>query len=186
MSRLMLAAGLAVLMVAGCKPAPAPQPAAPMPSDIAAGERCYAEGHFGCAAQNFYGYLKLYPDDTHAQAMEALSLTRQGAHKDAVFWYRKAAAGGTGTYDFYAGYAISLEQTGDLDGAIKYNRRALDLVPSLVDVRGDLARQLVKQGKPQEALDLLESFDRHLVKVGEAPYFSGQILAIKDQMKAGK
>lgn len=182
MFRPTLAMGLALLLLAACKPAPP----APMPADLNAGERCYSDGHYGCAAQNFYGYLKLYPDDTHAMAMEAMSLTRQGAHKDAVYWYPKAAAAGVGTYDFYAGYAISLEATGDLDGAIKYNRRALDLVPQLVDVRGALAQQLVKQGKHQEALDLLQSFDRSLARQGQRPYFEGQILAIKDQMKAAR
>lgn len=181
MSKTTLAISLAVLLLAACKPA-----APPMPADLDAGERCFRDRHFGCAAQNFYGYLKLYPNDTHAMVMEAFSLTEQGAHKDAVYWYRKAAAAGVGTYDFDVYYARSLEQVGDLDEAIKYNRRALDLVPNLVDARGALAEELVKQGKHQEALDLLESFDRKLVKMGEAPYFAGKITAIKDQMKAAK
>jgi tetratricopeptide (TPR) repeat protein len=182
MFRSILAGGLALILLAACKPAPP----APMPADLNAGQQCFEARRFGCAAQNFYGYLKLYPNDTHAMAMEAFSLTEQGAHKDAVYWYRKGAEAGTGTYDFYAYYARSLEATGDLEGAIKYNRRALDLVPKLVDVRGDLARQLVKQGKTDEALELLRSFDRDLIKQNQAPYFAGQILAIEDQVKAAK
>ncbi|MDQ0464823.1 tetratricopeptide (TPR) repeat protein [Caulobacter ginsengisoli] len=182
MFRSIWAGGVALVLLAACKPAP-PEP---MPADLNTGEQCFKDGHYGCAAQNFYGYLKLYPNDTHAMAMEAFSLTKQGAHKDAIYWYNKAAQAGVGTYDFYAFYAESLEATGDLDGAIKYNRRSLDLVPTLVDVRGSLAGELVKQGKPQEALDLLESFDRGLIKQGHPPYFTGQILAIKDQMKAAK
>ncbi len=180
MFRSILAGGAALVLLAACKPAPPP----PMPADLNAGEQCFRDRHFGCAAQNFYGYLKLYPADTHAMVMEGFSLTEQGAHKDAVYWYRKAAEAGVGTYDFYAYFARSLEATGDLDGAIKYNRRALDLVPTLVDVRGSLAEELVKQGKHQEAIDLLQSFDRDLVRQGQQPYFAGQILAIKDQMKA--
>lgn len=182
MIRLVLLAGLSAVALAACKPAPP----APMPADLNTGEQCFKDRRFGCAAQNFYGYLKLYPNDTHAIAMEAFSLTEQGAHKDAVYWYRKGAEAGIGTYDFYAYYARSLEALGDLDGAIKYNRRALDLVPQLVDVRGSLAQELVKQGKHQEAIDLLASFDRDLIKKGEQPYFAGQILAIKDQMKAAR
>ena len=83
----------------------------------------------------------------------------------------------------YAGYAISLEATGDLDGAIRANRKALELVPSLVDVRGSLAAQLVRKGQSAEAIKLLEDFDAHLRRNGQRAYFTGQIASIKEAAK---
>ena len=44
--------------------------------------------------------------------------------------------------------------SGDLDGAIEKNRASLKIVPTLVDVRGSLANQLVRKGRAQEAVDL--------------------------------
>ena len=82
---------------------------------------------------------------------------------------------GVATYDTYAGYAISLNATGDIDGAIRYNYAALKLAPTLVDVRGALADQLTKKGRKDEALNLLESFDQSLLDQGWPPYFQAQI-----------
>jgi tetratricopeptide (TPR) repeat protein len=175
------AAGLALTLAVACKP-PAPPS---QPADLNTADRCYRDGNFVCAASNYYGYLQAYPGDTRVMAMEAFSLTRSGQHRKARYWYQKAEAAGIGNYDFDANYARTLEALGDLDGAIKYNRRALDLVPSLVDVRGDLASQLVRKGQSSEALKLLKSFDADLVSKEHPPYFSGQIRTIEDQVKGG-
>ncbi len=143
---------------------------------------CWRSGDLGCAEADYLAYLKRYPNDLHANASLALILTEDGRHREALPYYKKALDGGESTYDLQAGYARSLEATGDLDGAIKANRASLELVPQLVDVRGALARQLVKKGKAQEAVDLLESFDHDLVEKGEQPYFAAQIREIKTGM----
>jgi clan AA aspartic protease (TIGR02281 family) len=127
-------------------------------------------------------YLKLYPNDAHANALLAITLTQDGRHKEALYYYRKSEGLGHGTYDFFAGYAKSLDASGDTDGAIKYNQASLKLAPSLVDVRGALADQLVTKGRGQEALDLLDSFDRHLESEGYPPYFAEQIKRVKTRM----
>ena len=158
-----------------------PQPPPPEPASAETAEDCYQRQDYACARANYAGYLKQYPNDTHAMAMLAFSLTRAGKHREALPYYQKVVAAGIGTYDLFANYALSLDATGDLDGAIKRNRQALEAVPNLVDVRGDLAQQLVRQGKRAEALELLQSFDRQLVKKGEIPYFTAQIAAIKEQ-----
>jgi hypothetical protein len=46
-------------------------------------------------------------------------------------------------------------------------------------VRGALAGQLVRKGRPQEALALLQSFDQTLEDAGQPPYFTARIDAIK-------
>jgi hypothetical protein len=53
-------------------------------------------------------------------------------------------------------------------------------LPNLVDVRGTLAQQLVRQGKHDEAIKLLQDFDAYLKKNGQSPYFTGQIMVIKE------
>jgi clan AA aspartic protease (TIGR02281 family) len=145
-------------------------------------ERCLREQDLPCAEADMLAYLKQYPSDVHANALLAITLTHDGRHKEALYYYRKGDGLGAATYDFYACFAKSLAATGDLDGAIKYNQAALKIVPSLVDVRGDLADELVTKGRGQEALDLLESFDRHLESEGYPPYFVAQIKRIKIRM----
>jgi tetratricopeptide (TPR) repeat protein len=153
---------------------------------LKAAEQCLSYGQYACAEPKLKLYLKAHPDDVHAQALLAITDTRLGNHTEAIPLYRKVLDQGEGTYDLFAGYAISLDAVGELDESIKYNRRALEIVPNLVDVRGMLARQLVKQGKLQEARDLLQSFDDYLVKQGVRPYFTAQIMAIDDKIAKQK
>ena len=177
---LTVAAALA-LAVGACdqaKPAAAPQPAS-----LQDGDDCFARQDWNCAAANYNGYLKSYPNDPEVNAKLGIARTRAGHHREAVPFYKRAEELGVVTYDMYAGYAISLDATGDLDGAIRANLKSLELVPSLVDVRGSLAAQLVRKGQPKDAVELLEEFDAYLKKHGEQPYFTGQIASIKE--KAG-
>ena len=167
----------AVLGLTACgeKPVPAPERAS-----LSDGDACFAKRDWNCAAANYNGYLKSYPDDPAANAKLGIARTRAGHHREAVPFYRRAEELGVITYDMYAGYAISLEATGDLEGAMRANRKALELVPSLVDVRGSLAAQLVRSGRVQDAIDLLEEFDAELIRQGQAPYFTAQIASIRD------
>lgn len=138
-------------------------------------ELCLRGDNLPCAEADMLAYLKQYPKDSHATALLAITLTRDGRHKEALYYYKKAETMGVATYDFYAGYAKTLDTLGDTDGAIAKNQAALRLVPSLVDVRGDLADELVRKGRAKEALELLTSFDDQLVSKGYKPYFTEQI-----------
>jgi Flp pilus assembly protein TadD len=155
-------------------------PAAPQPASLEDGDNCFAEQNWNCAAANYNGYLKAYPNDPIVNAKLGIARTRAGHHREAVPFYKHAEDLGVVTYDMYAGYAISLDATGDLDGAIRANLKALELVPSLVDVRGSLAAQLVRKGQAKDAVELLQEFDTYLKKHGERPYFTAQIASIKE------
>lgn len=146
-------------------------------------ESCFRSRDFGCAEADYLAYLKQYPDDLRANALLAFVLTEDGRHKEALKYYRKAEGLGADTYDFYAHYAVSLNATGDVDGAIRANYRALDIVPSLVDVRGDLADQLVKKGRGQEAVNLLKTFDRSLEDRGHPAYFTEKTARLEAALK---
>lgn len=171
---LLLASALA-LSACGKEPS-APPERASLPD----GDACFAKRDWNCAAANYNGYLKTYPNDPAVNAKLGMARTRAGHHREALPFYRRAEELGVITYDMYAGYAISLEATGDLDGAIRANVKALELVPTLVDVRGSLAAQLVRQGRTDEALKLLRDFDAELVRNGHRPYFPAQIRAIEE------
>lgn len=155
----------------------------PQPASLSDGDQCFADRNWNCAAANYNGYLQTYPDDPSVNAKLAIARTRAGHHREAVPFYRHAESLGVATYDMYAGYAISLEATGDLDGAIRANERALEAVPNLVDVRGSLAAQLERRGDPDEALALLEEFDAYLRENGQEPYFPAQIAGIRERMQ---
>ena len=142
---------------------------------------CFQDHDLVCAEADYAAYLEKYPNDPEANATLAIVLTQDGQHKAALYYYKRAVALGVATYDTYAGYAESLEATGDFDGAIRYNYAALKLAPSLVDVRGALADQLVKRGRRAEAINLLESFDESFQDQTGQPYFQAQI----DKINAG-
>lgn len=170
----------AVLILAGCEQAP-PKPE---PADKDLAMNCLRENDLPCAEANLRGYLKQYPTDSKSTAVLGIVLTREGKHREALPVYAKAVEAGEVTYDLFANYALSQDAAGDLNGAMASNRKALQLVPSLVDVRGDLARQMVRAGQAKEAVALLEWFDNDLKRKGHPPYFTVQIATIKDGMKA--
>lgn len=157
----------------------APQMGTPSLSEA---RHCLEARDVECAEADYKAYLAKYPDDPRANGALAIILTQDGRHKAAIPYYRKALSLGEATYDLYANFAVSLENTGQLDEAIKMNRAALELQPSLVDVRGSLANQLVRKGRYQEARTLLESFDESLIERGEPPYFTAQITQIRARM----
>lgn len=177
---LFAAIGMA-LAVAACEP---PPPPAPPPASKTDAEACYRARDYGCAALNYYGYLQKFPTETDTRAIYAITLTKSGQHAIAIPQYERVLKEGAGTYDLFANYAISLDALGKAEESIKWNRKTLDLVPNLVDVRGTLAQQLVKQGKHDEAIKLLQDFDAYLKRNGQGPYFTGQIMTIKEAKAA--
>ena len=97
--------------------------------------------------------------------------------------FQKAIALGEGTYDLLHYYANSLANLGKTDQAIDWYYKTLDVVPYLVDARGNLATLLVQKKRYFEALALLASFDEHLAAIGQQPYFTGQRIAIESDMR---
>ncbi|MGA0603729.1 aspartyl protease family protein [Caulobacter sp. KR2-114] len=146
---------------------------------ISEAKTCLRDRDFNCAEADLRAYMRKYPNDANTGALLAITLTQDGQHKEALPYYRKAVADGVSTYDLFANYAISLDTTGQTDEAIKQNYAALKLVPNLVDVRGALADQLVKRGKVQEALTVLEGFDQTLQDEGQPPYFAAKSSQIR-------
>jgi clan AA aspartic protease (TIGR02281 family) len=139
-------------------------------------------GDYADAAENYRWLLERSPKDARLQANLAFALTSQGKDAEAIDIYAKLVTGGEGSYDLFAFYAKSLESVGRTDDAITWNYRALSLVPQLVDVRGDLAKTLVKAGRPFEAMSLLASFDGELQDKGRAPFFRAQRIAIASSL----
>jgi tetratricopeptide (TPR) repeat protein len=174
------ALGLGLGLAACEKPAP-PEPAPASKEDAQA---CYRARNYRCAALNYYGYLKLYPTESDTRAIYAISLTKSGQHRLAIQQYEQVLKEGVGTYDLFASYATSLDALGRTEDSMTWNRKTLELVPNLVDVRGTLAQQLVRQGKHDEAIKLLQDFDAYLKKNGSSPYFEGQIMVIKEARAA--
>lgn len=135
-------------------------------------------GDYAEAEEGLRWLLERDPKNTMTQANLAFALTSQGKDAEALAIYARLVEGGEGTYDLFAFYARSLAAVGRNDEAITWNYRALSLVPQLVDVRGNLAKVLVKQGRGYEALSLLTSFDDELQAKGQKPYFRGQRMSI--------
>jgi len=143
--------------------------------------RCMQQGDYPGAEKNFRWLLRQNPDDTHLQANLAFALTAQDKrdkHDEAITIYGKLVSEGEGAYDLFANFAKSLNAVGREDEAITWNYRTLSVFPRLVDVRGDLAKLLVKNGRSYEALALLASFDNELEDRGANPYFKAQRIAI--------
>jgi predicted aspartyl protease len=166
----------AVLVLSGCEKTP--------PAELKADAiQCMRDNDLSCAERRWEEYLDVQPDDAGATASLGIVQSRQGEDQDAVTSLQRAISMGEGTYDLFAAYAQSLGRLGKTDEAIDWSYKSLAVVPSLVDVRGDLAKLLVKKQRPYEALGLLSAFDEHLQAIGQQPYFEGQRIAIESTLK---
>ncbi len=129
----------------------------------------------GCAEADFRAALRQRPGDARAAGLLAMTLSEDGRHKEALRYFKVAAAAGVSAYDFDAAWARSLAATGHLDQAIRRNYAALRLAPAAEKVRAVLADELARRGRAREAVDLLQTYDRTLEQHGEAPRFTAQI-----------
>jgi tetratricopeptide (TPR) repeat protein len=144
---------------------------------------CMQNQDFECAEKQWQAYVRLYPNDANALANLGIAQDQIDENAQAIINLRKAITLGEGTYDIFAGYAHSLAKLGKTDDSIDWSYKALTVVPSLVDVRENLAKLLVQKKRYFEALALLASFDDHLVAIGEEPYFKGQRIAIESTIQ---
>ena len=165
--------------LSGCSsPQPPPEPKT-APELEQAAVQCMSTRDWKCAEDNWSQYVKLRPDDSRAIANYGFALHFDGNDEAAIRQFETAIGQGEGTYDLFAAYADSLANVGRTEAAIDWSYKSLQLVPSLVDVRGNLAKLLVHQKKYYEALALLAEFDQHLEAEGHSPYFKGQRIAIE-------
>ena len=109
-----------------------------------------------------------------------MALSRSQKYAESIPYFQKRISFGGFGYDICAFYARSLDATGNINESIIWNKKALEFVPNLIDVRKTLAEQLVKTGKKQEAINLLQSFDDGREQKGQNRIFSAQIDAIKN------
>jgi clan AA aspartic protease (TIGR02281 family) len=148
-----------------------------------AAARSVAAREFACAERLWTAYLELRPQDSYGLANLGIVLNRRDAHEQAVVQFAKAIEAGEGTYDLFAYYADSLAKLERIDEAIDWSYRALSVVPSLVDVRGHLAKLLVRRQRAHEALALLQAFDATSEAKGQPAYFTGQRIAIESGLR---
>jgi len=175
---------LAAAVLVSCGWAAAVRAAEPTVENYKAGvAACMKAGDLECAEKNWRQVLRLRPNDGQAMANIGILLNRRDDHRGAVAMFERAIDGGDGAWDLFSYYADSLEKLGRTDDAIAWSYRALKLVPSLVDVRGRLAKMLVQQHKYYEALALLGAFDDDLAAKCHGAYFEGQRMAIENAIE---
>ncbi len=174
--KLLFGFGFAALALAGCEKTP---PAEYKSYAI----QCMRDNDLECAERRWKEYLDDQPNDANAMASLGIVQSQLGEDADAVETLHKAIGMGEGTYDLFAAYAGSLGRLGRTDEAIDWSYKTLAIVPSLVDVRGDLAKLLVQKQRPYEALGLLSAFDEHLEALGQGAYFQGQRISIESSVK---
>jgi predicted aspartyl protease len=140
---------------------------------------CLKVQDYACAHKNYEQYLRLRPDDTTIIVNLGQVMAWQDNYRGAITQYEKALDMGEGAYNLFAYYADALTKVGRIDEAIDWSYKALSVVPTLLDVRGNLAKLLVHQKRYYEALSLISSYDASLEAKGETPYFTAQRIAIE-------
>jgi tetratricopeptide (TPR) repeat protein len=158
--RLTIPVLLAATPLFGC--AQIPKTPAELKKDAIA---CMRNQDFECAEGDWQAYVKLRPNDGSAFASLGIVQNQRSEDAQAVASFQKAIALGEGTYDLFYYYTDSLANLGKTDQAIDWYYKALDVVPSLVDARGNLAKLLVQKKRYFEALALQASFDDHLIAI---------------------
>ena len=144
---------------------------------------CLRGKDLACAQKNWEAYVRLRPEDGNGLANLGIILNRRDDHQAAIVRFEQALDLGEGAYDLFAYYADSLTHVGRIDDAIDWSYKSLAVLPKLVDVRGKLAKLLVRQKRHYEALSLLASFDNQLATAGKPSYFTGQRIAIESALE---
>lgn len=172
--------------IAGCSKQEAPKRIYTPEEYRKAAQTCVRKADLACAEQNMTQFVQLRPNDSSGHGYLTIIYNWEDKPELAIVQAEKAIEMGEGTYDLFAAYATSLAKVGRTDDAIDWSYRTLKVVPSLVDVRGSLAKLLIQRKRPYEALALLTSFDDELVQKGSRPYFEGQRIAIESTLDPTK
>lgn len=132
-----------------------------------------------CQESSWREYVRLRPEDPVGIARLGFALNQRDKHEEAIVHLKKSMDLGAGAYDLFAYYADSHDKLGHTSDAIEWSYKALSVAPSLVDVRGRLARLLLKTHRPYEALSLLQAYDSQMEAKGMRPYFTAQRISIE-------
>ena len=143
---------------------------------------CLQKRDLPCAELNLKTYLKRYDHDARDTALLAIILTQERKHLEAIDMHKKATDLGVADPQLVANYATSLEATGDIPGAITWNRKALELDPTLVDVAATTARQLNQTGHTAEAVSVLTNFDAVQTAHGQPAHFAALITTLSSSL----
>ena len=170
---------LAVVVAAGPRPAQGQTTSAEL---RAQGQRCMQARNFRCAETAYNAFVAQRPTDPIGYALRGILLVRMEQYARGAADLEKAMDLGEGTYDIFAFYAEALRHGGRVREAIDWSYRALEVVPGLLDVRGDLATMLVAETWHHEALAMLAGFDAGRVAKGQTAYFAARRVAIENAL----
>lgn len=146
-------------------------------------QKCIKVRDLKCAEINWTQYVKMRPNDSHAKASLAIVLNWQDKPEASIAMAEQALEAGEGAYDLFAAYSESLNKVGRNQDAIDWGYKTLAVLPSLVNIRGMVAKLLSQQKREWEALTLLASYDAHLEASGHTPYFAGQRISIESLLE---
>jgi clan AA aspartic protease (TIGR02281 family) len=144
--------------------------------------QCRKSYDLPCQERFLVALVNQMPNDGTARAQLGIVMDQRSEYPQAIEQLHQAIEMGVGTYDLFAVYADALTHVGRDDEAIDWSYKSLSVYSKPVDVRGNLARLLVAQHRPYEALSLLEGYDMVARQAGQADYFGGQRIAIESSL----
>jgi clan AA aspartic protease (TIGR02281 family) len=149
---------------------------------FAKGMECFRDSDYDCAEVMFNRHLAANPRDGRALGYLARAQRRLEKYPDNVANSEKAFALGEANFELFHAYAESLEQVGRGADAIKWNYRALGISPNAYEAYNALVRQLMTNGKPDEALGLASAYDAALERRGRRKVFAAQRILIEEML----
>lgn len=104
----------------------------------------------------YQGALRLRPDDPKTNMNIGLAYMVLGDAERALPYARKAVALDPSSAAALGNYALVLDSVGDHEEAEQAYRKSLEMDPTQVGVRINYSANLVRQGRPREAIPILE------------------------------
>lgn len=101
------------------------------------------------------------PGSVRLAAEEARLLLKQDLPQEAAAMLGRLAGGGTAPAEIHSWLGIALDESGDLAGGEAAHRAALALAPDDDTILNNLGYNLLRQGRPEEAIRILESALAH-------------------------
>ena len=133
------------------------QASVPAPTDLRAlAHKAHAEGDSATAERHYRQLLAVGGFAADAANLGAL-LRRQGRLADALEVYRAALRQGTDDPSLVCNAANAMRQAGDLEKSAVLLRRALQNQPHDPAIQHGLAKTLLAQGQPAQALAILQA-----------------------------
>lgn len=119
--------------------------------------------------------VRLDPFDTDALQAQSVLWRQRGEYDEAALSLKEAIERDPNNYLLYLQLASLKLATGDLDAAVKADRKVLELNPNAVSARSSLARSLARQGKLREAREEYEALEEEKSATYQDLYDLGRI-----------